>query len=1322
VVGDFNNDGLADVGYVVGNALNCNLDLWVWLSNGNAMQSPVQMPLYSGTACQIKNDYHQGLRVVAGDFDSNGTTQLLAAWPVREVSSGSPFDGFAYVKLKLDLAQATATAESTGWADPGPAATSPQMLVGDVNGDGIPDVVVTSSDGSKLGIVTLLGPTLANQVSSSISSSANGAALADLNGDGVAEMLFFRQDGYNITVGVAQADGMGSFLPRSNTNTTVPTYDAYQPVVADLNGDGYNDVAWVETGGGAHHIVPMLSKGFQQFDVQPVINAVPGSLPLGPIIGGDFDGDGLAEIAMVSVNARSMRIAHFRGAQHLKLSQITDGFSAYVRVHYASQVQGGIYSDDGAGATFPVRLLHVPQSLVSEVRTLNPGHADRVVDYRYEGARFHAQGLGFLGFSSVTVSDLTTGNVETTKYSQTFPYIGMATAQTTTHGNLTLSRTTTQYANITTAGAARFPYPQGSTATSYEIEGNNRPFSSTQTANTYNRYGELTESNVAVNDIGSGATFLTYTTHQYQDDPTRWLLGRLTQTQVTRSDNVSGQSITRTSTFTYDPGTGLLASEEVEPNDQNHWMRTDYIRDGFGNITATTVTGADIPARRSTKQYSALAPYYGRFKTKACNALNQCAVYSYDATTGNVTSSTNANGITTTFHYDVFGRATGQTVDQPQAGGLHTASSVARFWCSDAPALCFGSPNGVWGEHSTSSSGRNAVVVQDATGRELLRGAVNGKGTWVLVRTLYDALGRKAQVSTPFFSNSTEKYWTTTQYDALNRPISVTAPIDADHSTGAVTRYSYAGLSTTITNPRGFRTTKTYNALGKVIAVVDAGGNTVRYGYDPYANLVSVTDSAGNVTTMAYDIRGHKTEMKDPDMGTWKYTYDTLGELLSQRDAKLQTISMQYDVLGRMVSRTEKEDVTTWDYDSLWKGALTRVTVTSNPVFGAGTVTYQRSYTYTPFGSPATTLTTIDDQHYTFRYSYDNQGRTAGITYPNGLATAIHYNANGAEDRIYQPGNFAQYYWIAKDWDEFGKPYDEVYGNSVETVSYRDDAVGRVSAILAGPGGTDTITSTQYTWDADGNLTNRRDIDRGNLNEAVSYDALDRMTGVTTSGDGIPTFAQNTAYDALGNITTKSDVGAYQYGALGAGPHAVTKVDGAAYTYDANGNLKHAGLSGGRSYTWSSYNLPTDLKVAAGASQSGGAEARFEYGPDREKVRQVNQPAGGMPTTIDYVGGGLFERWMTGASTTGKAYILTPNGMAAVVSIYNQQIVATYFHHDNLGSIIALERCQRHLVQRYAYDAWGRRTLVSNPGGLAALGTQWGYTGHVQLDDLNLST
>src|SRR6266852_2628443 len=96
-----------------------------------------------------------------------------------------------------------------------------------------------------------------------------------------------------------------------------------------------------------------------------------------------------------------------------------------------------------------------------------------------------------------------------------------------------------------------------------------------------------------------------------------------------------------------------------------------------------------------------------------------------------------------------------------------------------------------------------------------------------------------------------------------------------------------------------------------------------------------------------------------------------------------------------------------------------------------------------------------------------------------------------------------------------------------------------------------------------------------------SFDALNRMTSATVSQNAP---AKSFAYDAIGNLLSKSDVGAYTYPLAGsARPHVVTSISSGnintTFTYDPNGN-QISGL--GRSISYTSYNKPSSITQGTG--------------------------------------------------------------------------------------------------------------------------------------------
>lgn len=112
--------------------------------------------------------------------------------------------------------------------------------VGDFNGDGKPDVVVTDGVNSRLGAFLNDGNgSLLTGVFLPLGSSASSVWLADFNGDGHLDILAATFPKLQILFG----DGKGGFaapvnIPLSGIPTTGPT------VVADFNGDGFADIAF----------------------------------------------------------------------------------------------------------------------------------------------------------------------------------------------------------------------------------------------------------------------------------------------------------------------------------------------------------------------------------------------------------------------------------------------------------------------------------------------------------------------------------------------------------------------------------------------------------------------------------------------------------------------------------------------------------------------------------------------------------------------------------------------------------------------------------------------------------------------------------------------------------------------------------------------------------------------------------------------------------------------------------------------------------------------------------------------------------------------
>jgi RHS repeat-associated protein len=288
-----------------------------------------------------------------------------------------------------------------------------------------------------------------------------------------------------------------------------------------------------------------------------------------------------------------------------------------------------------------------------------------------------------------------------------------------------------------------------------------------------------------------------------------------------------------------------------------------------------------------------------------------------------------------------------------------------------------------------------------------------------------------------------------------------------------------------------------------------------------------------------------------------------------------------------------------------------------------------------------------------------------------------------------------------------------------------DPATGHLNTITSTSTAAGLIQNLAYQFDTLGNLLSRTDNIQA-IAESFQYDALNRVTSSTVAptGGGQGTTV-SVAYDGLGDITNKSDVGAYSYGsgtgcASGfAGPHAVSSVNGslvASYCYDNNGSLTQGN---GRTVAWTAFNMPALI-------QQNSRQIALTYGPDRSRFKRVDTNETGTTVTY-YVAGGGHEVVESGTTVTHKTYI---GGAAVVLEVTSTPTSSTtlYLLHDHLGSTDVVTDSSGNVQTRYSFDAWGARrnvTWAAFTGGMPAslwqtAKTTRGYTGHEELDEVGL--
>jgi RHS repeat-associated protein len=654
-----------------------------------------------------------------------------------------------------------------------------------------------------------------------------------------------------------------------------------------------------------------------------------------------------------------------------------------------------------------------------------------------------------------------------------------------------------------------------------------------------------------------------------------------TATFALLSSGLSAQADTRlrTTSYAYDTS-GLLIGEVREPDVPNDCLQTAHEYDARGNRTKSTTTTclnasgpallSAVAARMNTTGFDA----EGRFATSSANALGHSESKAYDTRFGGVTSLTGPNGLVTQWSYDTLGRKTLES----RADGTSTAWTYKL--CTESGAGCPGPIGGaasVWVSIEQSYSA--APVAANAPDRRLYYDQLErvvrmqtqgfdltaGSAPELVQDTTYNQLGQVAAKSDVYLKSAPgTAVWTSYTYDVLGRVTQESRPDAAAVATGgaAKTLTVYNGASVTVTNAKNQSKTTLKNALEQVVRVTDALGGTITYAYDALGNLLA-TKAAGDplvstlssTTSMKYDVRGNKLFMLDPAMGDWEYRYNAYGELVYQRDSLNQASTMVYDVLGRMTRRSELDLVSEWSYDKYFDLSACAKGIGKLCEAKADN-TYNRKLSYDQFGRLDSTATMLDALR-TVRQTYDASGRPLTKTWPdlqgsantgyqvtnsysplgflktvtgggtNGFAQTVTYNV-----RAMSPdGQVTEY--------RYGNP-----GNEVTTLKTLDPLTDRMlgqSVTRAGQS-TGNILKHSHAYDALGNLVSRNDDTVGVLTaENFSYDSLNRLTTATlVGGSGLGNAVTEVMYDALGNITYKSDVGRFWYDA--ARPNRMTNV------------------------------------------------------------------------------------------------------------------------------------------------------------------------------------
>ena len=681
---------------------------------------------------------------------------------------------------------------------------------------------------------------------------------------------------------------------------------------------------------------------------------------------------------------------------------------------------------------------------------------------------------------------------------------------------------------------------------------------------------------------------------------------------------------------------------------------TTYAYDQCGNITSLT------DGRNNTTTYA-----YDKNNqiTSQTDALGNTTTVSYDKV-GNIVRVKNAKNQIRAYTYDALGNVLTQT--DPQ-GGTYTYTYDGKGNVLSVTDPIGSQQTFTWNEKNklltqTNAEGETTTYDYDAKGNLTSVFQPNGN----VLQYFYDRLDRVEQLSDnmgviakyTYDGNGNQLTVTdgldrtmTYTYDALNRRTTEALP------SGATTKYEYDGNSNllTVTDAKGNTTTYTYSSLNQQLTHTDALNAKTQFEYDANGNLTKAIDAKNNATTYAYDALNQNTAITFANGLSLQYTYDELGRVVASKDRAGREFKYAYNVLGNLLTKTYPDGTTDrYTYDGISR-MLSAVNKDATVNF-----TYDR----------AGRLLSESLNGKVTGYSYDVAVGKRTLTYPSGMKVEEHLNARDLITSILQNGEEV----VTMAYNAAGQKTTQGYANGI-TTDYGYNENGWLQSIVAA-GGTEqspnNIMNLQMTYDAIGNMTQRRDMLDEARTESYGYDVISQLTSFRRG----TTVDKSYEFDLLGNrIRTLENGVATNYTSNNV--NAYTAITGAlSFTpqYDDNGNMlnddKHI-----YAYDFNNKLVAVDETVGT-----------YKYDALGRRIAKNN-------TLFYYVGDQMVEEVTDGVTTS---YLYGNNIDEALQMKRGDDVY--YYHANHLGSTMAVSIIDGSISERIEYDAYGTPSIVNGDG------------------------
>jgi RHS repeat-associated protein len=604
------------------------------------------------------------------------------------------------------------------------------------------------------------------------------------------------------------------------------------------------------------------------------------------------------------------------------------------------------------------------------------------------------------------------------------------------------------------------------------------------------------------------------------------------------------------------------------------------------------------------------------------NALGHTTSYSYNGNLEKPWRITDANGMTSDFTYDSFGKIIAVTINN--SAYLKTQYRYNRFGMD-----LITQPNGSTVKYDYDNAGRMTLITRTPGASELYQ-ELTSFNYDKLNNLLQKSMGYLQMVTKTIYTPGGPVYYQEPQYlsnsSSLNEYDTTGNLVRERGNNGQLFSYTYnENLQVkTVKDALNRTSTMDYTAGGLLKSLVNASNETVQFSYDKLERLKQVTDARNKSTHYNFDQSFNLTTNISPDTQTSVVRYNSAGLVDNLTRADGTIIYYQYDSLNRPITiystGTNAQNIT-FTYDSCANGKGRVCTVNDS---SGGT-----SYSYTTTGKLTSKTQTIGGTNYTTSLTYDSYDRLSIVSTNNG-GTQLRYSYD-----INNEANKVEAYvggvWLLVAQSK-SLPKQEVltYGNSIGHVT-NYDLDGRVASISA------TGLSKSYGYDTANRITGVNGGSAGNY--SYQYDNSDRLTKELFSGSTTDARSFQYAYDSNGNrISYQQGTAVTGYG-IDANSNKLLSVGGNSFAYNTNGNLigfntnqktygydglnrmmsftQNNGSFGNYTYNYANQRVSKNIRVGSGATES----YRYLYNEAGQMIAETANNSSSIATTYIWLNG-----------------------------------------------------------------------------------------------------